>query len=96
MKVKWTKEWPKTDERLYWFYGWTDGKKIWGCKPVQPELTQVKVQKISNGYVYSAQGEFIWEKTAIGLFAEIDMPEIPDISELPESPAIQKKSVYAI
>lgn len=91
MKNNWTTEWPKIDNGFYWFYGYPYGiTKLTKNDP--PSLKTLRVQKISNGYMYVLDGHFIFEKDAIGKFLEIELPELPDIEDISNKP---KKEVYA-
>lgn len=81
---KWTKKIPGK-EGLYFFYGWPYGvKESINNKKIAPELSFVKVYKISNGLITARDGNFWWPKkeNAIGVFTEIDMPDLPNIENI--------------
>jgi hypothetical protein len=79
---KWTKKWPTKPGR-YWFYGWPFGDQQAGLsgKFIKPELNCVKVWKVSNGIIHIREGS-VWSESegGIGLFCEMDTPELPDVS----------------
>lgn len=71
MKIKWSKKFP-TKVGMYWFYGYRfKGEK-------DKEFTLVKVNKISKGFMYSAEGHFMFEsETGEGTFCKVVLPELP-------------------
>lgn len=78
MKVKWTTEFPK-EPGLYWFYGYRWGRISVG-RPAKPELVLVRVQEISNGFMYVANGAFMFPKeTEEPHFCKAELPEFPEI-----------------
>ena len=75
---RWTKTFPK-EEGLYWFYGYRYGKESCGY-PCKPELMLLKVREISNGFMYAADGQFMYEKEVeCPHFQKVDLPELPKI-----------------
>ena len=56
---KWTTIWPE-EEGLFWFYGYRYGK-YFGDHKNKPELMLMTVHKISNGFLYSGKGQFIFK-----------------------------------
>ncbi len=82
MKTKinpqWTTEWPK-ETGLFWFYGYRYGKISCGNK-CKPELMLVKAQKIQNGFMYLADGNFMFKReTEEAHFLKAELPKIPKI-----------------
>lgn len=81
---KWTKDWPE-EAGDYWFYGWRFGDKsdLHGGKQNPPELSHVEVRKTGNNkFMFVTRGHFLYkEEGAIGIFAKIDLPTIPDFFE---------------
>lgn len=72
MKVNWTKEWPRTAGR-YWFYG------IRYKNSDRREIFTVNVMICSNGVpVYVCEGQFLYKQEgAEGYFAPMEEPELP-------------------
>ena len=70
-RTKWTNDWP-TEPGWYWLYGWDFGEDGEG-----PTLIPVKVHKIANGHMHVASGNFIFPAEAVGVWAPIEMPEVP-------------------
>jgi hypothetical protein len=80
----WTKDWP-TKPGLYWFFGWLSEFAIRNDR--EPRLEIVKAMEagppekqwmsfVSNGgFVYKSEG-------AKGFFKPMDLPELPDMSQL--------------
>jgi len=71
MENKWTKEFPNK-VGWYWFYGYVfqgeDNK----------ELCAVRVRKISNGFAYICNGNFMSKKeTGEGVFTPMTIPNLP-------------------
>ncbi|NQS88493.1 hypothetical protein HQ584_01705 [Patescibacteria group bacterium] len=57
--MKWSKKWP-TEEGIYWFYGYRYGKISCGSEN-KPEYMMVTVYKISNGFMYTGNGQIMYE-----------------------------------
>lgn len=75
--MKWTKEWPKKAGN-YWFYGYRYGKISCGRK-CEPEYCFVKVSEISNGLMFTADGQFMFKnETEDAHFQEFELPEPPE------------------
>ena len=74
MKMKWikTKTFPNIEGR-FWLYG-----RVWGDK--KPQLYILESLKISNGFLYSAKGSYLWENEIEGVFYIMELfdPELPD------------------
>jgi len=70
---KWSTEWP-TEVGLYWFYG--ELYRPLSCRP-KPELELVSARKISNGYMYVANGQFVGQEGMQGLWQKAQLPELP-------------------
>lgn len=80
MKNEWKKEFPTKPGR-YWFYGYRYGKISRGYKQ-DPELTLVKVSKISNGVMYISDGQFMHKKEVeCPNFKLVDLPELPELDD---------------
>lgn len=76
--MKWTTKFP-TKEGSYWFYGYRYGK-MFGAKINKPEWMIVKVSKCANGFMYVAEGQFIFEKEVEEPhFAPVELPEFPEL-----------------
>jgi len=69
---EWSKEIPQKPG-LYWFIGcpWSSKKR-----DEKNELHLVSVRKISNGYIYVADGSFMDNK--IGLWISVQLPKFPE------------------
>lgn len=73
---KWTKKWPKK-EGDYWMYSYRYGRISCGS-PAKPEFSLVKVRKVSNGFMYSADGGFLFEKEPEeAWFKKFEYPDLP-------------------
>lgn len=55
---QWVREFPKK-EGWYWFYGFQFGRIECG-DAVEPQLLTVKVRKCSDGFIYVADGQFMF------------------------------------
>ena len=76
--MKWTKKFPKK-EGDYWFYGYRYGKVSCG-HPTEPEMMRLQVRKCANGFMYTAEGQFMYEKEVEEAhFCPIEYPELPEI-----------------
>jgi len=74
--MKWTKKWPE-EEGVYWFYGYRYGKISCGSK-CDPEFMLVSVDKTSNGFIHTANGQFMYEsETEEAHFQKTILPEPP-------------------
>jgi hypothetical protein len=79
MKTKWSNKFPTKIGR-YWFYGYRYGKVNCGYV-CEPELMYVMVRKVSNGFMYVANGQFMFEKEVEEAhFLPIQRPELPVIN----------------
>ena len=76
--MKWTKQWPKKPG-YFWFYGYRYGKV--SCSTANdPELMFVKVRKISDGFMYMANGQFMYKSEVEDAhFQETILPKLPQI-----------------
>lgn len=75
---KWSKKWPKK-EGLYWFYSYRYGKISCGSEN-RPDLMLLRVRKIKNSYMYTANGQFVYEsEVEEPHFQEAILPELPEI-----------------
>jgi len=64
----WTKEWPRR-AGWYWFYG------VRSNIAKDPGLHMVRVRKASDGFVYIADGTFLYEEEgAKGVFCKAVVP----------------------
>jgi hypothetical protein len=79
MKQEWTTEIPKC-EGWFWFYG--DAFTFDINNHCTNELYMVRVRKISNGFAYIANGNFMENEK--GWWLETSVPELP----IPYSPEI--------
>ena len=91
--MEWTDKWPNK-EGCYWFYGHPyKGEKEQGRKP---ELNFVRVQKISNGFIYVREGAFWFKKECdYGLFRKIDAPKLPKLNIQNKSPLTKIIHLYS-
>lgn len=72
MKIKWTTEFPK-QEGNYWFWGYR-------CYKCEPEWMVLKVRKCANGFVYMAEGQFMYKsEVEEPHFAPITLPDFPEL-----------------
>jgi len=84
MEIQWTDQIP-TVPGLYWFYG----DDQWGqmCQPpskFHPELHVVKVHRIRNGYMYVAEGNFMFGGHGLWSAQPIEEPKVwPEMVSLP-------------
>lgn len=78
-KVKgWSKLFPKKKGK-YWFYGYRYGKASCGQER-KPELMLVDVRKASTGFMYVANGHFMYpSEVECAHFKKADLPEVPKI-----------------
>lgn len=75
---KWSTKFP-TEEGLYWFYGYRYGKISCGFK-CEPELMCLKVAKCSNGFLYVADGNFMYKsEVEEPHFIKAELPELPKL-----------------
>ena len=74
----WTVDFPTT-EGWYLFYGWDFGKMLRDV----PRLHTVRVVMGGNSLVYLCDGHFIYKSEAIGLWYELELPEMPNEEDLP-------------
>ncbi|MCK5608945.1 hypothetical protein KAR91_44135 [Candidatus Pacearchaeota archaeon] len=76
--MKWFEQWPEK-EGLYWFYGYRYGK-FFGDEKNKPELVLVNVRKIANGFMYTGDGQFMFEsEVEKPHFQKVVLPELPNI-----------------
>lgn len=68
---EWTEIWPEGDGDWYWFYG-----SPYGAKP--NVLMSVRVWKTHDGFCHFADGHFIYEGDAVGVWLPIALPELPE------------------
>ena len=54
---KWCQDWPE-EEGLFWFYGYRYGRVSCGTEN-KPEYMLMKVRKIANGFMHTADGQFM-------------------------------------
>lgn len=78
--MKWLTEFPQS-EGWYWFYGYRYGK-YWGTGENRtlnkPELMLVEVNKCANGFMYVANGAFMYNsEVEKPHFLEAVVPELP-------------------
>ena len=70
--MDWIKIFPE-EEGLYWLYArvWSDEK---------PKLYPAEVLKISNGFLYTCKGQFLFEDDIEGdfYFRKMELPELPE------------------
>ena len=91
MKTQW-QDTPPDSEGLWWLYGdpqfGSMGGHYTGSILFEPELHVITVQKISNGLMAHARGQFInlrpFDKRRqlegyIGKWARVNMPELPTL-----------------
>jgi hypothetical protein len=77
---EWTTEFPK-EKGEYWFYGYRYGKISVG-RECEPELMFVEVIKSSNGFLYNAAGQMMWEsEVEEPHFKKADLPELPEMEK---------------
>lgn len=77
--AKWSKKFP-TKEGDYWFYGYRYGKVSCGHL-AEPEWMRLEVRKCSNGFIYNAEGQFLYEREVEEAhFIPIEYPEPPKIN----------------
>ena len=81
MKIEdWSTEFPK-EEGEYWFYGYRYGKISCG-REEEPELMFVEVRKTSNGFLFIAAGQMMWEsEVEEPHFMKVDLPELPKMEK---------------
>ncbi len=81
--MKWSKEWP-IKEGIYWFYGYRYGKTSCG-RDCEPEFCLVRVDKISNGLMFTAEGQFMYKsEVEEGHFQKAVLPDPPSTKKLTE------------
>lgn len=74
--TEWTKKYPN-EEGTFWFYGYRYGRISVGQK-CKPEYCLIKVRKISNGFMHTADGSFVFEnEMEEAWFKKVDLPDIP-------------------
>ena len=79
-KDVWSTEFPK-EKGDYWFYGYRYGKVSVG-RECKPELMFVEVSGCSNGLLYIAAGQFMYEsEVEEPHFKKIDLPELPKMEK---------------
>ena len=73
MNKEWSNDWPK-EEGWYWAYGnWSSSQAHHPS-----ELHPVQVQKISNGFMYVASGNFVYKSDFKAVFMPMDLPALPE------------------
>ena len=73
---EWTKGFPQ-EVGLYWMYSYRYGRISCG-NPTKPEFSLVQVRKVSNGLMYSADGQFLFEsEPEEAWFMKTEYPEPP-------------------
>ena len=78
--MNWKKGFP-TKEGFYWFYGYRWGKISMG-ENQKPKYYFVDVGKTSNGFMYIADGNFMFEsETEEAYFQKIIFPSPPKFFE---------------
>ena len=77
---QWSKTWPEK-EGLYWFYGYRYGKYFSSQKELnEPELVLMEVTKIANGFMYTGDGQFMYEsEVEEPHFQKVILPQLPDL-----------------
>ena len=76
MSNEWNQIWP-TEAGDYWMYSYRYGRISCGT-PSKPELSVVKVRKVANGVMYSADGQFLFEtEPEEAWFKKLDLPDPP-------------------
>ena len=74
----WSTEFPK-EVGEYWFYGYRYGKISVG-REVEPELMFIEARRCSNGFLYIAAGQHMFEsEVEEPHFKKVDLPELPDM-----------------
>lgn len=74
----WSTKFPEK-EGDYWFYGYRYGKISCGTK-CEPEWMHLKVRKCANGFLYMADGQFMYkQEVEEPHFIEIEFPETPKL-----------------
>ena len=74
---QWTNEFP-TKPGWYWFYGYRWGRISCGNKET-PRLMTVRVDKVNGGYIYIADGHFMYESEVEDAhFKKLDEPTITE------------------
>jgi len=72
---EWTTEWP-TEPGMYWFYGYRYGKD----NDEKPEMQLLEVSKIANGFMYIAEGNFMYKsEVEEAHFQKAILPKAPKI-----------------
>lgn len=80
---QWTKEFP-TKAGWYWFYGYRYGRVSCGSEET-PRLMTVKVDTCNDGFVYIADGQFMYK-------SEVEEPHFKKLDE----PTITAKVLNAV
>lgn len=71
---EWITEFP-TEEGWWWFWGHRYGLDGGGKLHAKPELCAVQVSKTANGYLYIADGQFMFESEVLyPHFKKMDAP----------------------
>lgn len=77
--MEWSTRFPQS-KGLYWFYGYRYGKNSFFKH--EPELILVEVRKVSNGFMYVSNGQFIYKKEVEEPhFQKVILPELPRMEE---------------
>lgn len=75
---EWTKKWP-TKEGIYWFFGYRYGKVSCGSE-CEPELCLVTVRRAANGFMFTAEGQFMYKnETEEAHFQRASLPKPPTL-----------------
>ena len=75
---EWTKEFPDK-EGHYWFYGYRYGRISCGNE-TEPELILMENRKITNGWMLTGGGQFVFESEVESPnFMPADLPEPPEL-----------------
>ena len=68
-------------EGLFWLYGYRYGKVSCGSE-TKPELMLMKVRRVANGWLYTADGQFVFPgEVECPHFMEVVTPELPKLEE---------------
>lgn len=82
-KEQWSTEFPM-EPGNYWFYGFRYGRVSCGYK-CKPELMFMTVLKCSNGLLYVADGQFVYDhEVEDAHFLKVTLPELPEIEGIEE------------
>jgi hypothetical protein len=78
MNEKWIFGFPP-EPGMYWFYGYRYGKISCGS-PCEPELILMKAFEISNGIMYTGDGQVIHaSEVESPHFCKAELPDLPEI-----------------